>query len=114
MNIDFTFNAEVASINVKSKKVIGVTVNQKLETADLFVQEKYVFSIGKSIFDDKSNSIEILKKYYPNKILFETDDSGVSIEHIYEKASQILNVDKNKINSEVQSKLKTIFAENKI
>jgi TatD DNase family protein len=88
--------------------------NQKLETADLFVQEKYVFSIGKSIFDDKSNSIEILKKYYPNKILFETDDSGVSIEHIYEKASQILNVDKNKINSEVRSKLKTIFAENKI
>jgi Tat protein secretion system quality control protein TatD with DNase activity len=78
------------------------------------LQEKYVFSIGKSIFDDKSNSIEILKNYYPHKILFETDDSGVSIEHIYEKASQILNVDKNKINSEVRSKLKTIFAENKI
>jgi TatD DNase family protein len=88
--------------------------NQKTETAELFVQEKYVFSIGKSIFDNNSNSVEILKKYFPLKILFETDDSGISIEHIYEKASEILNVDKNKINTEVESKLKTIFANNKM
>ena len=35
----------------------------------------------------------------------------ILIEHIYEKASQILNVDKNKIDIEVHSKLKTIFAD---
>ncbi len=85
--------------------------NQKTETVKLFVEDKYVFSLGNSLILNSSNSIEILKNYYPHKILFETDNAEVLIEHVYEKASQILNVDKNKIHNEVLIKLKTIFAD---
>ena len=71
-----------------------------------------------SFFDDKlkeinSKSIEILKRYFPKKILLESDDSTISIEKTYERVGQILGIEKNSIAHEIQNNLKTIFA-NKI
>jgi len=85
--------------------------NQKNKISELFGAENYYFSLGKSLLNSSGNSQEILKKYYPKRILFETDNSDVLIEEIYEKASQILNIEKNKINIEIQNNIKTIFAE---
>jgi phytoene desaturase len=60
-NIDFTFNAEVASINVKSKKVIGVTVNQKVETADVIVSNMDVYYTYKKLLGNETKA-EAIKR----------------------------------------------------
>ncbi|HPB04954.1 MAG TPA: TatD family hydrolase [Prolixibacteraceae bacterium] len=50
------------------------------------------FSFGKSIFNDHSKSIELLKTIAPEKIFFETDDSNFSISDIYLRAATIRQV----------------------
>jgi TatD DNase family protein len=86
--------------------------NQNLRIAKLFESNNYYFSLGKSLFNDNGNAQEILKKYYPQKIVFETDDTEILIDEIYLKASLILNVNKNEIVLEIQNNIKTIFAKN--
>jgi TatD DNase family protein len=87
--------------------------NQNTTASELFANANYFFSIGKSIFNLNSKSIEILKRYFPKKILLESDDSTISIEKTYERVGQILGIEKNSIAHEIQNNLKTIFA-NKI
>ena len=45
------------------------------------------------ILQAKNNTSEILKHMPLEKIFFESDDSIFSIENVFEKASEILNVD---------------------
>ena len=51
-----------------------------------------MFSFGKSLFDEKSKSIESLKCLPMEKIFFETDEYDKDVEKVYEKAATLKNV----------------------
>lgn len=51
-----------------------------------------MFSFGKSLFDEKSRSIESLRYLPMEKIFFETDEFDGDVEKIYERAAALKNV----------------------
>lgn len=61
-NIDFTFNAEVDAINVRHKEVVGVTVNQKLEKADLVVSNMDAYYTYQKLLSNESKAKQITRQ----------------------------------------------------
>jgi TatD DNase family protein len=60
-----------------------------------------MFSFGKSLFDEKSKSIESLKCLPMEKIFFETDEYDKDVEKIYERAAGLKNVSMDILKNEV-------------
>jgi TatD DNase family protein len=60
-----------------------------------------LFSFGKSLFDEKSKSIESLKCLPMEKIFFETDEYDKGVEKIYERAAVLKNVSMDILKNEV-------------
>jgi TatD DNase family protein len=73
----------------------NVQTTQMLEEPGIF------FSFGKSLFDEKSKSIESLKYLPLEKIFFETDEFDGTVEQIYEKAAIFKNVSPDILKTEV-------------
>jgi len=61
-NVDFTFNALVTSINVKNKKVEGVTVNQKEVKADIVISNMDVYYTYKNLMNNELKSKKITRQ----------------------------------------------------
>jgi len=63
-----------------------------IQTTQLLGKRGIFFSFGRSLFDEKSKSIESLKYLPMEKIFFETDEYDGDVEQIYEKAAILKNV----------------------
>jgi len=63
-----------------------------VQTTQLLGKRGIFFSFGKSLFDEKSKSIESLKCLPMEKIFFETDEFDGSVEQIYDRAVILKNV----------------------
>jgi TatD DNase family protein len=61
----------------------------------------FLFSFGKSLFDENSKSIESLKYLPMEKIFFETDEFEGNVEQIYERAAILKNVSLEILKTEV-------------
>ena len=66
------------------------------------------FSFGKSIFDDRSKSVESLKCLPMEKIFFETDEYDRDVDKIYEKAALLKNVTLEILKTEIWSNFNRI------
>lgn len=72
-----------------------------LEIANSLVEHGIMISFGAKLL--KSNKLQnILNNIQLKYILFETDDSKVEIQEIYNKASGILNIDLDKLKEQIQ------------
>jgi TatD DNase family protein len=76
-----------------TQPVIFHGYNNKLNTAQKIIKNNYFISLGKHLLIEDSNAQQVLKNIPVNHIFFETDDADISIETIYQKSAQILNID---------------------
>lgn len=73
----------------------------KVQTTQQFGKRGFLFSFGKSLFDENSKSIESLKYLPMEKIFFETDEFEGDVEQIYERAAILKNVSLEILKTEV-------------
>jgi TatD DNase family protein len=66
--------------------------NQKPELARQLLPFPVVFSFGKRLLQPSSNAVQWLSACPLDRVFFETDDSGVEIDSIYQAASLILQL----------------------
>ncbi len=72
-----------------------------VQTTQLLVKRGIFFSFGKSLFDEKSKSIESLKYLPMERIFFETDEYNGDVEQIYKRAAVLKNVSLDILKTEV-------------
>jgi TatD DNase family protein len=72
-----------------------------VQTTQLLGKRGIFFSFGKSLFDEKSKSVESLKCLPMEKIFFETDEFKGNVEQIYERAALLKNVSLEILKTEV-------------
>ncbi len=59
------------------------------------------FSFGKSLFNDKSKSVESFKYLPMEKVFFETDEYDGDVDRIYERAAELKNVSLEILKTEI-------------
>lgn len=92
------------------QKVIFHGFNNNLRIAHQIIQNACYLSFGTALFNPKSNAVQVLKAI-PYEIFFlETDDSTqYSIEEVYAKASEILNIPLQKLKEDLFLRFKEVF-----
>jgi TatD DNase family protein len=75
--------------------------NQKSELARQLLPFPVFFSFGKQLLQPNSNSTQWLTQCPLDRIFFETDDSGVEIDSIYQAASLLLQLPVAKLADQV-------------
>lgn len=68
-------------------------------------------SFSHELFNSKSKVQKVFKQQALENIFLETDDSEISIEEIYKKASEIKGIELNKLKTCILQNYKTIFSE---
>jgi TatD DNase family protein len=82
--------------------------NQKPELATQLLPFPVFFSFGKHILHPGSNAEEWLKSCPLDRVFFETDDSGLEIGSIYQRASLLLQLPVAKLANQVTANWNTI------
>jgi TatD DNase family protein len=82
--------------------------NQKPELARQLLNFPVYFSFGKHILQKTGNATNWLKECPLERVFFETDDSGMEIETIYQAASLILHLSVEKLADQVVSNWNSI------
>ena len=65
--------------------------NNKVDIAEQLLTHGILLSFGKALLHEDSNASQVLKNRVSDLFFLETDDSGVSIETVYEKAAKCIN-----------------------
>ncbi|MCH7401572.1 TatD family hydrolase [Belliella kenyensis] len=66
--------------------------NSKPEFLELFHDFPMYFSFGSAIFREKSSALKSLKMMTLDRVFFETDNDGLKIDEVFERASLILQL----------------------
>jgi TatD DNase family protein len=84
---------------IKIKRVTGSEVpwivhgfNSKLSVAEMLISEGIKLSFGKSMLNENSNACKCLSIAPDDSFFLETDDSGLSIEEVYQHAACIKKI----------------------
>lgn len=77
----------------------GYTGN--VQTTQLLGKQGFMFSFGKSLFNENSKSIESLKCLPMENIFFETDEYDTEVDTIYKKAAELKNVSLDILKNEI-------------
>jgi TatD DNase family protein len=75
--------------------------NQKPELARQLLPFPVFFSFGKQLHQPSSNAVQWLTQCPLDRVFFETDDSGVEIDSIYQAASLLLQLPVAKLADQV-------------
>jgi len=75
--------------------------NQKTELARQLLPFPVFFSFGKQLLQPSSNAVQWLSACPLDRVFFETDDSGVEIDSIYQAASLLLQLPVTKLADQV-------------
>jgi TatD DNase family protein len=91
-------------------KVIFHGFNNKLTTANQLINQGYFLSFGKALLKQNSNATNVLKSIPYEKFFLETDDDkNLSIEEIYFRASEILNIPLQKLKEDLFLRFNSLF-----
>jgi TatD DNase family protein len=85
----------------------GYTGNEMV-TRQLLQQDFY-FSFGGALLDEKSPARKTIGMIPKERIFFETDEDGLSINSVYETASEILEIKKDKLGEQVEWNFRQVF-----
>lgn len=84
--------------------------NNNLRIAHQIIQNGCYLSFGTALFNPLSNATQVLKAIPYEKFFLETDDSTqYSIEEVYAKASEILNIPLQKLKEDLFLRFKEVF-----
>ena len=85
----------------------GYTGNEMV-TKQLLQQDFY-FSFGSALMDEKSPARKSIGLIPKERLFFETDEEGLSVTSVYEMASEILEVKKEKLGEQIEWNFRQVF-----
>jgi TatD DNase family protein len=80
----------------------------KSELVDQVLQEDMLISFGKALFTNHKLS-RALKSIPKDRLLFETDNSGLPIDQIYLKAAELMHMEEGDLGEQIASNFKQTF-----
>lgn len=84
--------------------------NQKQTILDSLKEYPFYFSFGKDLLTENSNAQKVLLNINLNQVFFETDDNeNISIAEIYHKASKLLNLSLQELETRIEENFKKVF-----
>lgn len=86
---------DILSIRKKSNQSIPWIIhwfNASEQIASELIKNNCYLSFGQMLFKENSKAFSVFKNMPLNNMFFETDDTGVSILEVYEKAVQVRNI----------------------
>jgi TatD DNase family protein len=69
--------------------------NNNLSIAQSLLKQGFYLSLGAALMNEESNAVKVLQQMPLEKLFLETDDTTITIQKIYEKASFLLNISLN-------------------
>ena len=82
--------------------------NNKWQVAEKYIEQGYFISLGKYIFNPKT--ADLIHKIPIEQLFFETDDSEIGIEAIYEKAASLLKIEISDLMIQIQKNGTTLLS----
>lgn len=81
------------------------------ELADQLIGKGFYLSLGASLMNENSSSVELIKNIDLSKVFFETDDNkDYSIVDIYRRAAQIRNIPLEDLIEQIENNFKKVFS----
>lgn len=81
--------------------------NKGLALAEKLVSKGYYLSFGKDL--QRPHMHEVFSSIPFNRIFLETDDAGITIEAVYEKAAAIRHISAEEVSLQLKQNLQTVF-----
>jgi len=78
--------------------------------ADLIKNNCYL-SFGKMLFKENSKAFSVFKNMTLNRAFFETDDTGISILQVYQKAAEVRNISLAELEKLIKNNFNNCFGE---
>jgi len=66
--------------------------NSDIQIARELIRKNCYLSFGHMLFNEQSRAFQVFRELPPDRIFFETDDAGYSIQEVYERGSSLLNI----------------------
>jgi len=66
--------------------------NADIQIARELIRKNCYLSFGHMLFNEQSRAFQVFRELPPDRIFFETDDAGYSIQEVYERGSSMLNI----------------------
>lgn len=96
--------------NKNHQPVIFHGFNNNLSIAKQIIDEGYYLSFGTALFNAKSNSAKVLKWIPYSQFFLETDDNkDYTIDEVYIRATEILNIPLQKLKEDLFLRFKEVF-----
>ncbi|MFO7658503.1 MAG: TatD family hydrolase [Bacteroidales bacterium] len=83
--------------------------NASNQIATELIKHNCYLSFGIMLFKENSKAFAVFKNLPDNKMFFETDDAGINITEVYEKASKVKNLKLNQLTTIIKNNFTTCF-----
>lgn len=83
--------------------------NSGIEMAKDLISKNCYLSFGISLFKNESKAFKAFKDLPSDRIFFETDDVGIKIAQVYERAALILNISVEDLKKQILKNFKVCF-----
>jgi TatD DNase family protein len=83
--------------------------NSDEQTASELIRKNCYLSFGHMLFNEQSKAFRVFKTIPLDQVFFETDDSGFTIQQVYERAAWIRNIQVEDLKAQIASNFKTCF-----
>ncbi len=103
---------DLLSIRKKTNQKIPWIIhwfNASEQIAEELVKTNCYLSFGKMLFKENSRAFRVFSHMQLDKVFFETDDTGISILQVYEKAAQIRNISLSAMQKSIKNNFITCF-----
>jgi len=103
---------EILEILKKQKVTIPIIFHQFMGNYEIYrqlIKFNSYFSFGKNLFLEKAKFFQYFDKIELSRVFFETDDSEISIESVYEQASKLLNLDIEILKAQAYQNFNIVF-----
>ncbi|MFZ4400224.1 MAG: TatD family hydrolase [Bacteroidales bacterium] len=85
--------------------------NNNIKIAEQLIKAGFYLSYGAALLESNSNAVQTIKICPIEKLFLETDDSDISIDLIYEKASQLLAINIDELKLQIETNFTKIFGD---
>ena len=103
---------EVFSFKLKSKDTNPWVIhwfNATHEMGEQLISKNFYLSFGHKLFDDRSKAYHAFPNIPIEKVFFETDDAGYSIDQVYERAALLRGMNIESLQQQIQDNFTRCF-----
>jgi TatD DNase family protein len=83
--------------------------NADEQIAHELIRKNCYLSFGHMLFNDRSKAFMVYKTLSPDRLFFETDDAGYTIEEVYAKAAEIRNLSVSDLKNQIINNFERCF-----